>query len=57
MRRSALFRRHYAPCYALLRLLHVRGSDRQLRVFNANRDIAEVVEEIAKATEAVPTAV
>jgi carboxylate-amine ligase len=32
------------------------GSDRQLRVFNANRDIAEVVEEIAKATEAVPPA-
>ena len=30
-----------------------RGSsaDRQLRVFNANRDIVEVVEEIAKATE------
>src|ERR687897_258042 len=33
------------------------GSDRQLRVFNANRDIVEVVEEIAKATEAVPAAV
>jgi carboxylate-amine ligase len=32
------------------------GSDRQLRVFNANRDIVEVVEEIAKATEAVPAA-
>lgn len=31
------------------------GSDRQLRVFNANRDIAEVVEEIAKATEADPS--
>src|SRR5215218_3038047 len=30
------------------------GSDRQLRVFNANRDIVEVVEEIAKATEAEP---
>ncbi len=30
------------------------GSDRQLRVFNANRDIVEVVEEIAKATEDVP---
>jgi carboxylate-amine ligase len=28
------------------------GSDRQLRVFNANRDIAEVVSEIAEATEA-----
>jgi glutamate---cysteine ligase / carboxylate-amine ligase len=34
------------------------GSDRQLRVFNANRDIVEVVEEIANATEvaAVPLA-
>jgi glutamate---cysteine ligase / carboxylate-amine ligase len=32
------------------------GSDRQLRVFNANRDIVEVVEEIAKATEAEPAA-
>ena len=32
------------------------GSDRQLRVFNANRDIVEVVAEIANATEvaAVP---
>jgi carboxylate-amine ligase len=30
------------------------GADRQLRVFNANRDIVEVVEEIASATEAVP---
>ena len=30
------------------------GSDRQLRVFNANRDIVEVVEEIAAATEATP---
>src|SRR2546423_10897575 len=32
------------------------GSDRQLRVFNANRDIVEVVREIANATEvaAVP---
>jgi glutamate---cysteine ligase / carboxylate-amine ligase len=28
------------------------GADRQLRVFNANRDIAEVVHEIADATEA-----
>jgi carboxylate-amine ligase len=28
------------------------GADRQLRVFNANRDIAEVVSEIADATEA-----
>jgi carboxylate-amine ligase len=32
------------------------GADRQLRVFNANRDIVEVVEEIAAATEAVPAA-
>ena len=32
------------------------GSDRQLRIFNANRDIVEVVEGIAEATEvaAVP---
>jgi glutamate---cysteine ligase / carboxylate-amine ligase len=28
------------------------GADRQLRVFNANRDVAEVVREIADATEA-----
>jgi carboxylate-amine ligase len=27
------------------------GSDRQLRIFNANRDIVEVVQEIADATE------
>jgi carboxylate-amine ligase len=32
------------------------GADRQLRIFNANRDIVEVVEEIAAATEAVPAA-
>jgi glutamate---cysteine ligase / carboxylate-amine ligase len=32
------------------------SSDRQLRIFNANRDIAEVVEEIAAATETVPAA-
>jgi carboxylate-amine ligase len=34
------------------------GSDRQLRIFNANRDIVEVVSEIADATEvaAVPVA-
>jgi carboxylate-amine ligase len=32
------------------------GSDRQLRIFNANRDIVEVVREIADATE-VPAAV
>ena len=31
------------------------GADRQLRIFNANHDIAEVVQEIAAATEAVPT--
>jgi glutamate---cysteine ligase / carboxylate-amine ligase len=28
------------------------GADRQLRVFNANRDIVEVVSEIADTTEA-----
>ena len=28
------------------------GADRQLRVFNANRDIVEVVREIAELTEA-----
>ena len=27
------------------------GAERQLRIFNANRDITEVVEEIANATE------
>ena len=32
------------------------GSDRQLRIFNANRDIVEVVQEIADATE-VPASV
>ena len=31
---------------------HGNGADRQLRVFNANRDLAEVVREIADATEA-----
>jgi hypothetical protein len=31
------------------------GSDRQLRVWNANRDIVEVVREIANATEAAVT--
>ena len=30
------------------------GADRQLRVYNANRDIVEVVKEIADASEAVP---
>jgi carboxylate-amine ligase len=33
------------------------GADRQLRIFNANRDIVEVVEEIANATEPTPVAV
>ena len=32
------------------------GADRQLRVYNANRDIVEVVREIADATEVVPAA-
>jgi len=32
------------------------GADRQLRVFNANRDIVEVVSEIAKATEVAVSA-
>ncbi|HMI30042.1 MAG TPA: carboxylate-amine ligase [Gaiellaceae bacterium] len=32
-------------------LEHGNGADRQLRVFNANRDIVEVVSEIADATE------
>ncbi len=32
------------------------GADRQLRIFNANRDIVEVVREIADATEVVPAA-
>jgi carboxylate-amine ligase len=31
---------------------HGNGADRQLRVFNANRDIVEVVSELADATEA-----
>jgi glutamate---cysteine ligase / carboxylate-amine ligase len=36
-----------------------RGSsaDRQLRIFNANRDIVEVAREIAEATEALPVSV
>jgi glutamate---cysteine ligase / carboxylate-amine ligase len=33
------------------------GSDRQLRIFDANRDILEVVQEIAEATERVPAGV
>jgi glutamate---cysteine ligase / carboxylate-amine ligase len=33
------------------------GSDRQLRIFNANRDIVEVANEIADTTEAVAIAV
>ena len=32
------------------------GADRQLRIFNANRDIVEVVKEIADATEAAAVA-
>ena len=32
------------------------GADRQLRIYNANRDIVEVVREIADATEVVPKA-
>ena len=32
------------------------GSDRQLRIFNANRDIVEVVREIADATEVAASA-
>jgi glutamate---cysteine ligase / carboxylate-amine ligase len=35
-------------------LAHGNGADRQLRVYNANRDIVEVVREIADATETVP---
>ncbi len=36
-----------------------RGSsaDRQLRIFNANRDIVEVAREIADATERLPAPV
>jgi carboxylate-amine ligase len=30
------------------------GADRQLHIFNANRDIVEVVREIAEATEVAP---
>jgi carboxylate-amine ligase len=33
------------------------GADRQLRIFNANRDIVEVAREIADATEALPAPV
>ena len=32
------------------------GADRQLRIYNANRDIVEVVREIADATEVVTAA-
>ena len=39
-----------------MRLQLLQRPPDQLRVFNANRDIAEVVEEIAKATEAAPAA-
>jgi carboxylate-amine ligase len=38
-------------------LAHGNGADRQLRVFNANRDIVEVVSEIADATEVAAEAV
>jgi carboxylate-amine ligase len=38
-------------------LAHGNGADRQLRVFNANRDIVEVVREIADATEAAAVSV
>ena len=31
------------------------GADRQLRVWNANRDIVEVVREVSRATEAAVT--
>ena len=37
-------------------LSHGNGAARQLRVFNANRDLAEVVREIADATEVAPSA-
>ena len=45
-------------CYAHLNRLewildHGSGADRQLQVWNANRDIVEVAEEIANASEAV----
>lgn len=42
-----------------IRDILARGSsaDRQLRVYNANRDIVEVAREIAEATEAMPAAV
>ena len=33
------------------------SSDRQLRIYNANRDIVEVAREIADATEALPALV
>ena len=33
------------------------SSDRQLRVYNANRDIVEVARAIAEATEALPVSV
>jgi gamma-glutamyl:cysteine ligase YbdK (ATP-grasp superfamily) len=33
------------------------SADRQLRIFNANRDIREVVEEIAIATETLPAGI
>ena len=33
------------------------SADRQLRIFNSNRDIVEVAREVADATEALPAAV
>jgi gamma-glutamyl:cysteine ligase YbdK (ATP-grasp superfamily) len=33
------------------------SAERQLRIFNSNRDIVEVAREIADATEALPAAV
>jgi glutamate---cysteine ligase / carboxylate-amine ligase len=38
-------------------LAHGSSADRQLRIFNANRDIVEVAREIAEATEALPVSV
>lgn len=38
-------------------LAHGASADRQLRIFNANRDIVEVAREIADATEALPASI
>ena len=51
MRASSARRRELAGIEEILR--RGNGADRQLRVFNANRDIVEVVREIAELTEAV----